>query len=83
MIPEMRGGQIAGVRAYGIRADSPLAAAGLANGDLLSHIDGIEISSPDVGLGALGRLRSGQPVRVTVTSRGGAPREVTLSMTRP
>lgn len=81
-IPAMEGGRITGARLYGIRASSPLAAAGLANGDLVSHVDGEPISGPDVALAALGRLRMGGPVRVTVSSRGVA-REVTLSVRGP
>ncbi len=81
-IPVMDGGRITGVRLFGIRGGSPLAAAGLANGDTISHVDGAAITGPDVALGALGRLRSGAPVRVTVTSRG-ASREVTLSLADP
>ncbi len=81
-IPVMEGGQLAGVRLFGLRAASPLAAAGLANGDVVSHVDGAAITGPDVALAALGRLRSGEPVRVTVSSRGVA-RVVTLSVRGP
>lgn len=81
-IPQMEGGQLTGVRLFGIRRTSPLAAAGIRNGDTLRAIDGVAISGPDVALEALARLRTGAPVRVTVAS-GGTSREVTVSLRGP
>jgi len=77
-LPVMRDGALAGVRLMGVRRSSPLAAAGVQNGDIISAVDGQVLRSPDVALGALGRLQAGQSVRVTLESRGRA-REMTLS----
>jgi len=78
-IPYMERGALAGVRLYGVRRTSPLAAAGVQNGDVIRAVDGQPLGSPDVALAALGRLRGGSPVRVTLV-RGGEAREMTLSL---
>jgi len=77
-IPFMRDGELAGVRLVGIRRSSPLAAAGVRNGDIISGVDGQPLRGPDIALAALSRLRSGEAVRVTL-ERGGQSREMTLS----
>lgn len=81
-VPHLEGGRVAGVRLFGVRAGSPLAATGLRNGDVVRAIDGAPIEGADVALAALGRLRSGERVRVTVAS-GGEAREVTLALGAP
>jgi len=78
-IPYLEDGAVAGVRLYGVRRTSPLAAAGVQNGDVIRAVDGQPLSSPDVALAALGRLRGGTPVRVTLVRRG-EPSDVTLSL---
>jgi hypothetical protein len=57
IIPHEERGQIVGVRLFGVRPDSVLAALGFQNGDLLRQVDGLDISTPDAALSAYSRLR--------------------------
>jgi hypothetical protein len=55
-VPELRDG-VVGVRVYGIRPRTILAALGFANGDLIQTINGWDVSSPERALEAYARLR--------------------------
>lgn len=58
-------------------AGDAIHAAGARSGDLVRAIDGEPLSDPNVALSAYGRLRSGEPVRVTI-ERGGETIEITV-----
>ncbi len=81
-VPHMVDGRLGGVRLFGVRRSSPLAAAGVRDGDVIRSVDGQPLTDPDIALSALGRLRGGEPVRVAI-ERDGASREMTLSTARP
>ena len=78
-IPDLREGRMVGVRVFGVRRGSALAAAGLQNGDSVRAVDGRAITGLDVGLDAVARLQSGASVRVTVAHHG-TERETTVSL---
>lgn len=49
-VPETARGRVVGLRVFGLRADSALAALGLQNGDRLDTIDGRPVTSPEDAL---------------------------------
>lgn len=56
--PVERDVQVVGVQVYGVRPDGLLAQLGLRNGDILTHVNGFGIASPDRCLEAYARLRN-------------------------
>jgi len=58
ILPHERDGRVVGVRVFGVRPDSLLGLLGLENGDVLTHINGLDIASPDHCLEAYTRLRT-------------------------
>jgi type II secretory pathway component PulC len=78
VVPALRDGAPAGVKLFGIRPGSPLAAIGLENGDTVRAIDDVPMSSPGAALEVyrlqaappdhldLDVERRGQPVRIVV-----------------
>jgi general secretion pathway protein C len=57
-VPALADGKMTGFRLLGVHADGPLAKVGIENGDVLSSINGLELSSPDKVIEAFHRLRS-------------------------
>jgi general secretion pathway protein C len=55
-----------GVKLYAVRRNSPFAKAGLRNGDVLTAANGMDLSSPDSILEALGVLGGADNVELTV-----------------
>jgi general secretion pathway protein C len=70
VVPEIRDGRAAGLRLLGMRADGPLTAIGLRNGDVVVGINGLEIDSPDKGIAAYIKLRSSSHVSLAIERAG-------------
>ena len=69
-MPAQKDGEMIGVRLYGIRANSPLAAIGLKSGDTLHSVNGHSLNSPDNILGAYGKLENAENFSLSLTRRG-------------
>jgi general secretion pathway protein C len=72
VVPALRDGQPAGLRLFGIRPGGPLTRIGLENGDLLTAVNGLPLTSPDAALAAYTSLRTATHVSLSV-ERGGRP----------
>lgn len=72
IIPHEQGGQVVGVKLYGIRRNSLLGKLGINNGDVLRTINGFDMTSPDTALEAYARLRNADQLTVSVQRRGRA-----------
>jgi general secretion pathway protein C len=70
VVPHEQGGQVVGVKLYGIRRNSLLGEIGMQNGDLLRTINGFDMASPDTALEAYAKLRSASNLTVAVQRRG-------------
>lgn len=70
IVPAISDGQPVGFKLYAMRPGSPLVALGLANGDTLRAINGIDLSSPDHALAAYARLRTVDRFALELTRRG-------------
>jgi len=69
--PETKDGKVLGIRLFGIKPETLLAALGLQNGDRLESINGFNLGSPEKALEAYARLRTASQLDVIV-NRGGA-----------
>jgi general secretion pathway protein C len=58
IVPESRRGTAVGFRLFNVRPDGPFAKIGLQNGDIITAINGLELTSPDNALAAYTKLRS-------------------------
>ena len=58
IVPEMKDGKAAGFRLFAVRPDGPFAMIGMQNGDILSSINGLEITSPEKALEVYAKLKS-------------------------
>jgi general secretion pathway protein C len=70
IVPETRDGRPAGFRLFSIRPEGPFAKIGLQNGDVISAINGLEMTSPDKALEVYTKLRTANHLSVAV-ERGG------------
>jgi len=78
-LPAVRDGRPFGWRLFGVSAASPVGALGLANGDVITAVDGTPIPTVDALLGVYAKLRDAPRVTLTI-ERADATRalEVTL-----
>ncbi len=70
IVPETRDGKAAGFRLFSIRPEGPFAKIGLQNGDVISAINGLEMTSPDKALEVYTKLKTANHLSVAV-ERGG------------
>ena len=70
IVPESKNGKATGFRLSSLRPDGPFAKIGLLNGDLVSAINGIDLSSPEQALLAYGRLRTANHLSVAIERNG-------------
>jgi general secretion pathway protein C len=70
IVPEMRDGKAAGFRLYSVRSDGPFAKIGMQNGDVLSAINGLEITSPEKALEVYAKLKSASHLSLGVERNG-------------
>jgi type II secretory pathway component PulC len=77
--PAVRNGRVLGMQLVQLRAQSPLSALGLKQGDILRGLNGSALSTPDGMLEALRMLRSASRVTLALL-RDNAPQTVSLEV---
>ena len=70
IVPETKDGKPAGFRLFSIRPDGPFAKIGLQNGDVISAINGMEMTSPDNALAVYTKLKAASHLSVGVERNG-------------
>jgi len=70
VVPSVKNGKPDGFKLYAIRPSSAYAKLGLANGDTLQVINGIELNSMDKALEAYNKLRDANSFELEITRRG-------------
>ena len=70
IVPEIRDGKAAGFRLYSVRPDGPFALIGMQNGDVISVINGLEITSPQKALEVYAKLKSASHLSVGIERNG-------------
>ena len=70
IVPEMKDGKAAGFRLFSIRPEGPFAKIGLQNGDVISAINGLEMTSPDKALEVYTKLKTANHLSVAVERNG-------------
>lgn len=70
IVPEMRDGKAAGFRLFAVRPDGPFAMIGMQNGDILSSINGLEITSPEKALEVYAKLKSASHLSLGMERNG-------------
>jgi general secretion pathway protein C len=70
IVPELKDGRAAGFRLFSVRPDGPFAMIGLQNGDVISAINGLEMSSPDQALMVYTKLKSASHLSVGIERNG-------------
>jgi len=70
IVPEVRDGRSAGFRLFSVRPDGPFAKIGLQNGDVISAINGLEMTSPDKALEVYTKLKSASHLSVGLERNG-------------
>ena len=70
IVPEIRDGRAAGFRLFSVRPDGPFGKIGLQNGDVISNINGLEMTSPDKALEVYTKLRSASHLSVGLERNG-------------
>jgi general secretion pathway protein C len=75
IVPEVREGRPAGFHLFGVRADGPFGVLGLRDGDLISAINGLEMTRPENALDVYLKLRAAGHLSVGLERAG---RRVTI-----
>jgi general secretion pathway protein C len=70
IVPEIRDGKAAGFRLYSVRPEGPFALIGMQNGDVISVINGLEITSPEKALEVYSKLKSASHLSVGIERNG-------------
>ena len=70
IVPEVKDGKSVGFRLFSIRPDGPFAKIGLQNNDVVSAINGLEMTSPDQALLAYTKLKTATHLSVAVERNG-------------
>jgi general secretion pathway protein C len=70
IVPEIRDGKAAGFRLFSVRPDGPFGKIGLQNGDVISSINGLEMTSPDKALEVYTKLKSASHLSVGLERNG-------------
>jgi general secretion pathway protein C len=70
IVPEMKDGKAAGFRFFAVRPDGPFAMIGVQNGDIISSINGLEISSPEKALEVYAKLKSASHLSLGMERNG-------------
>jgi general secretion pathway protein C len=70
IVPAFEGGKSVGFKMFSIRPGSLYAKIGLQNGDVISRINGYEMSSPDKALEVYQKLKDSKHVTVDLKRRG-------------
>jgi general secretion pathway protein C len=70
IVPEMRDGKAAGFRLYAVKPDGPFAKIGMQNGDVISSINGLELTSPEKALEVYAKLKSASHLSLGLETNG-------------
>jgi general secretion pathway protein C len=70
IVPEIKDGRAAGFRLFSVKPDGPFAKIGLQNGDVISAINGMEMTSPDNALAVYTKLKSASHLSVGLERNG-------------
>jgi general secretion pathway protein C len=70
IVPEMKDGKAAGFRLFAVRPDGPFALIGMQNGDIISSINGLEITSPEKALEVYAKLKSASHLSLGMQRNG-------------
>ena len=70
IVPEMKDGKASGFRLFAVRPDGPFAMIGMQNGDIISSINGLEITSPEKALEVYAKLKSARPLSLGMERNG-------------
>ena len=70
IVPEMKDGKSAGFRLLSIKPDGPFGVIGLQNGDVISAINGLEMTSPDKALEVYTKLKTANHLSVGLERNG-------------
>jgi general secretion pathway protein C len=70
IVPEMKDGKSAGFRLLSIKPDGPFGVIGLQNGDIISAINGLEMTSPDKALEVYTKLKTANHLSVGLERNG-------------
>lgn len=70
IVPSIKDGKPNGFKMYAIRPNSLFAKIGLQNGDTITSINGMDMSSPDKALEVYTKVRSSSSLSVSVIRRG-------------
>jgi membrane-associated protease RseP (regulator of RpoE activity) len=81
IVPTTKAGQQRGYKLYGIRPNSPAAALGFNNGDLVTAVDGKAMDSMQAAMLAWEALRATDAVEVAF-ERKGSPQSLNLRVAR-
>ena len=80
IVPVFENGQARGFKLFSIRPQSLYAKLGLRNGDIVTHVNGREINSPDRALAVYSKLKDAKTVSVELLRKG---QKLTLSYDVP
>lgn len=78
IVPETRDGKSIGFRLFSIKPDGPFGKIGLQNGDVISAINGLEMTSPDKALEVYTKLKTANHLSVGLERNG---QKVTMDYT--
>jgi general secretion pathway protein C len=81
IVPAFEGGKTVGFKLFSIRPGSLYSKIGLQNGDVITRINGYEMSSPEKGLEIYGKLKDAKQVTVDLKRRG-KPQTLDYSITQ-
>lgn len=81
IVPAFEGGKTVGFKLFSIRPGSLYSKIGLQNGDVITRINGYEMSSPEKGLEIYGKLKDAKQVTVDMKRRG-KPQTLDYSITQ-
>ena len=70
IVPEMKDGKSNGFRLLSIKPDGPFGVIGLQNGDVISAINGLEMTSPDKALEVYTKLKTANHLSVGLERNG-------------
>src|SRR5580698_5440174 len=70
IVPEMKDGRSAGFRLLAIKPDGPFGKIGLQNGDIISAINGLDMTSPDKALEVYTKLKTANHLPVGLERNG-------------
>lgn len=81
IVPAFEDGVMVGFQVHGLRAQSPLAVLGLANGDTVQAVAGMKLSSIDRSMAVYNELALGQPGEIDLeVRREGCPLTIRLKV---